>query len=138
MLEVPGHVSMFTLGLAGPSLCPILKSQSRRRLSISNIQTIDKKVEPGISSFNNSIGGIKAYLDPLIAFAKSNIPEKMVEHSPIILYCTAGMRLLSLEQQESILSEVGNIFSESGFFFNKSSNWTRVISGVEEVPLLIL
>ena len=59
--------------------------------------SIEKKVKPGISTFATKVGDLNNYLKPLIEFAKTNIPPKMIEYTPIMLGATAGMRLLPEE-----------------------------------------
>ncbi|CAD8108717.1 unnamed protein product [Paramecium primaurelia] len=94
-------------------------------------KSIEKKVKPGLASFASKLNEIPNYLQPLIDFAIANIPKSMMAYTPIMLGATAGMRLLTIQQQTDIIKEVQRIFSKSGLLF-LSEQWARVISGQEE------
>lgn len=76
-----------------------------------------KKVHPGISTFGErpeSVG--REHLQGLVEFAQEIVPEHEVEHTPIFLLATAGMRLLPEAQQEAVLQNVCAFFQEETRF----------------------
>ncbi|CAD8122222.1 unnamed protein product [Paramecium sonneborni] len=106
------------------------ESQTMPYVSLSE-KSIEKKVKPGISTFASKINEIANYLQPLIDFAISNVPQEMISYTPIMLGATAGMRMLPIQQQRDIIKQVQHLFSKSGFLF-LSEQWARVITGEEE------
>ncbi|KAF9261420.1 hypothetical protein L218DRAFT_869979 [Marasmius fiardii PR-910] len=98
-----------------------------------------KKVEPGISSFADHINDIPNYLRPLLAHARGVIPPKLHEETPLYLLATAGMRLLTPEQQANVLRETCTFFNGHSNFKIDSPSATgpcgssvRIITGEEE------
>ncbi|RXK38178.1 hypothetical protein M231_04552 [Tremella mesenterica] len=96
-----------------------------------------KRVEPGISSISPE--DIPSYLAPLITHALEQIPPSQHHRTPIYLYATAGMRLLSDDTRSAILtSACDTIRSSSPFSISGPSSAgpcgenIRVISGEEE------
>ncbi|KAK7040857.1 Golgi apyrase [Paramarasmius palmivorus] len=100
------------------------------------------KVEPGISSFaesENPNQDIAAYLRPLLSFARDHVPPRLQKETPLFLLATAGMRLLSPEQQAEILLQTCNFFrTHSDFKLEDKSDVgpcgssVRIITGEEE------
>lgn len=88
------------------------------------------KVSPGISKV--PLANIPNYMVTLLAWAKneSRIPESVWADTPVYFKATAGMRLLSPADQNSILVLVRTSLADSGFYFRSSQ--ARVISGQEE------
>ncbi|KAG7092917.1 hypothetical protein E1B28_009222 [Marasmius oreades] len=98
-----------------------------------------KKAEPGISSFADHLHDIPGYLRPLLAHARDLIPPKLQAETPLYFLATAGMRLLTPEQQANILRETCNFFVyHSHFKIDVSSaagpcgSSVRIITGEEE------
>lgn len=98
-----------------------------------------KKVEPGISSFSSNPEGIAEYLRPLLDHAMSNIPPSLHRETPLFLLATAGMRLLTPEEQAEVLEEACHFLSRhSNFKIDPPSDKgpcgssVRIISGEEE------
>lgn len=98
------------------------------------------RVAPGISSYNNLPpdqldGALRSYLQPFIDFTKNILRQKSHEWGsfPIYLKATGGMRALSTEDRNTIMSAIRAIFSDNNFnpFLFKAEN-ARVISGEEE------
>lgn len=89
------------------------------------------RVIPGISSFANHINDLNPYFAPFLDYAKLRIPESYWNRTYVFLYATAGMRLLTPEQQHDVLARTRRIFSSWPFRFLDPS-WARVISGVDE------
>ncbi|KAI0288217.1 nucleoside phosphatase family-domain-containing protein [Russula brevipes] len=98
-----------------------------------------KKVEPGISSFAENLDGIPAYLAPLLQHAQTQIPPSLHHETPLFLLATAGMRLLSPEQQAAVLLNTCQFLKRhSDFRIDDPSpagpcgSSVRIISGEEE------
>ena len=70
------------------------------------------KAKPGLSSFVNNPAAAGISLDPLIKFAKSNIPEHLWQETPIFLKATAGLRMLSADKSKAILDSVRAFFKD--------------------------
>jgi len=83
-----------------------------------------------MSLFVNDTKGLTDEIISLINFAKSNVPITNWPITNISLKATAGLRSLSNEDQNWIISQTSSILSNSGFMFY--SNDTKVISGEEE------
>ena len=63
-----------------------------------------RKVEPGLSSFENSVSDseVTDYLLPVFIDAKKYIPEAYHKNTSVYIKGTAGMRLLPLSSQKSL------------------------------------
>jgi len=91
--------------------------------------TWSKKAEPGISTMTPE--QIPQGLQPLLDFAKTIIPAAQYAESPIYLGATAGMRMLPISNQTSIMEAVRDFFEASVFRFD--SRWqARILAGEEE------
>ncbi|KAH9001377.1 nucleoside phosphatase family-domain-containing protein [Lactarius akahatsu] len=97
------------------------------------------KAEPGISSFAENLDDIPAYLAPLLKHARSHIPPSLHHETPLFLLATAGMRLLSPEQQAAVLQTTCDFLSfHSDFRIEGPSpagpcgSSVRIITGEEE------
>ncbi|KAI0306672.1 nucleoside phosphatase family-domain-containing protein [Multifurca ochricompacta] len=97
------------------------------------------KVEPGISSFAGNLDDIPAYLAPLLKHAQTHIPPSLHPETPLFLLATAGMRLLSPEQQATILRTTCHFLRfHSHFRIDSPSpagpcgSSVRIITGEEE------
>jgi len=69
-------------------------------------QPIVKKVSPGLSSFGSKPGDAPAYIKPLIDYAYEYIPSSHRDSASFYLFATAGMRLLSAEQQDAVMNSL--------------------------------
>ncbi|KIY71038.1 hypothetical protein CYLTODRAFT_369962 [Cylindrobasidium torrendii FP15055 ss-10] len=97
------------------------------------------KVEPGISSFADHTADLPGYLRPLLSHAQEQVPPSLHSETPIFLLATAGMRLLTPEQQAEILLETCHFFSHHSHFKLDAPNEAgpcgasvRIITGEEE------
>ncbi|KAG1671138.1 hypothetical protein FOA52_005392 [Chlamydomonas sp. UWO 241] len=86
------------------------------------------RLSPGLSSFEETRSGdAAASLEPLIAFAKENVPPGQWASTPIHLMATAGLRMLPHAHAESTLASCRRLLSASGFEFR--GEWARVLPG---------
>ncbi|KAI9466100.1 nucleoside phosphatase family-domain-containing protein [Lactarius psammicola] len=103
------------------------------------------KAEPGapllhcISSFAKNLDDIPAYLAPLLNHARTHIPPSLHHETPLFLLATAGMRLLSPEQQAAVLQTTCDFLRfHSDFRIDDPSpagpcgSSVRIITGKEE------
>ena len=96
-------------------------------------------VVTGISSFAKNPQGVADYLRPFLDYARSHLPPSVEADTPVFLLATAGMRLLTEEQQVGILKETCHFFkAQSNFRIDKPSSAgpcgssIRIITGEEE------
>lgn len=89
------------------------------------------RVVPGISTFANHIQDLHPYFTPFLEYAVARIPQSYFNRTYVFLYATAGMRLLTPEQQHDVLATTRSILATWPFRFLDPS-WARVISGVDE------
>lgn len=86
---------------------------------------------PGISKFAHRTSELNSYLSECMQKAKALIPLAQHQQTPVYLGATAGMRLLSLENEylaDDVLEEVTKIIRSFPFDFQGA----RIISGKEE------
>lgn len=73
---------------------------------------------------------IDAYLAPMIAYAKKNVPDNQLSNIPIFLRATAGVRNLSPESAQTELMNLANTTLQNAGFRSMSS--AQVLSGFAE------
>jgi Golgi apyrase len=93
----------------------------------------------GISSFAENPKGVSEYLQPFLDYTRTHLPPSVEIDTPIFLLATAGMRLLTQEQQVEILEETCHFFkTQSNFRIDSPSSAgpcgssIRIITGEEE------
>jgi len=93
----------------------------------------------GISSFAENPKGVSQYLQPFLGYVRTHLPPSVEVDTPIFLLATAGMRLLTQEQQVEILEETCHFFkTQSRFRIDNPSSAgpcgssIRIITGEEE------
>jgi Golgi apyrase len=93
----------------------------------------------GISSFAQNPQGVSGYLRPFLDCARTHLPPSVEAEAPIFLLATAGMRLLTKDQQVEILKETCHFFkTQSNFRVDPPStagpcgSSIRIITGEEE------
>lgn len=94
---------------------------------------VSLKVKPGLSSFAKDPSKAGESLRGLVDFVKTQVPDSDWELTPIWLKATAGLRMLSTDTSEAILSSVREYLgnrNNSPLMFRPS--WARVIPGQEE------
>ena len=91
------------------------------------------KEKPGLSSFAANPKDAATSMVKLVEFMKSKIPEFQWSHTPVWLKATAGMRMLSPDQQVAIIQSVQQFLidkSNSPFLFR--AEWAAIIPGTNE------
>lgn len=89
------------------------------------------KIKPGISSQVNQPSQASSYIDPLLSFAAQQIPEHKHKETPLYVLATAGMRMLSTADQESILDDL-RVDIPLKYNFHFTSSHVEVITGKQE------
>ncbi|KXZ56727.1 hypothetical protein GPECTOR_1g655 [Gonium pectorale] len=87
-------------------------------------------VEPGLSVYATQPGKAAESLAPLLEFAYEHVPKEQWPYTPVRLLATAGLRLLSEEQQADILAACRELLAGSHFVFDPA--WATVIGGEME------
>lgn len=89
------------------------------------------ETEPGLDYFmNDPKGMVETAIAPLLDWAEEVVPRHQWARTPVLLFGTAGLRRLPLQEQQSVLSTAGHALAASPFRFK--SSWARVISGEQE------
>ncbi|KAI9178785.1 Golgi apyrase [Blastocladiella emersonii ATCC 22665] len=92
------------------------------------------KTEPGISSYATHPGGLRTALIPLLQFAAEIVPARLHGTTPVRVMATAGMRLLSLADQATVIDAVCGVLKDFAFAGAPQGchATVRVISGENE------
>ncbi|CCG81584.1 putative Nucleoside diphosphatase [Taphrina deformans PYCC 5710] len=92
------------------------------------------KVHPGVSSFADDPSEIgEKHLKELYAYALKIVPADQVKETPVYLLATAGMRLLTEDQQEDILEEACEYTQDhTDFLLPECESHFQVITGETE------
>ena len=91
------------------------------------------KAKPGIANLAGNPNAVEEYLKPLLDSAMKTVPIEQHTSTPIYLFATAGMRLLSPDRSEAILDEVKKLFNDKNkcpFYFDSKN--AKIISGAFE------
>ncbi|GBF90831.1 apyrase-like [Raphidocelis subcapitata] len=88
------------------------------------------RTSPGLSSYAFDPKTAANSLQPLIKFAKEQVPAELWARTPLHLMATAGLRMLPEEAAEHVLQHTRQALAGSGFLFQPE--WARMISGQEE------
>ncbi|KAJ7544446.1 hypothetical protein O6H91_09G079700 [Diphasiastrum complanatum] len=88
------------------------------------------ETEPGIHKLLHNETGLKSAIEPLLKWAKKQIPRISFDNTPVFVLATAGVRRLPTADSEWLLDKVWSILQKSPFKCRRA--WVRIISGVEE------
>ena len=88
-------------------------------------------IEIHFDSLSESPEKALEYIRPLMEFASKHIPEKYHKETPLYILATAGMRLLSKEDQDGILTHLKDGINANYPFLFPDGN-LEVISGRQE------
>lgn len=108
------------------------ENENTRRLPLVGAKKKwNKKIKPGISSFNSSPQKIgNHHLKHLLQLASIVVPKSQHSRTPIFLHSTGGMRLLPPIEQQQILDNICKyITHNSDFFIPECSTHVNVIDG---------
>lgn len=85
----------------------------------------------GISSLVDEPSKASSYIEPLLDFAALKIPEHKHKETPLYILATAGMRMLSTADQESILDDL-RVDIPLKYNFHFMASHVEVITGKQE------
>lgn len=88
------------------------------------------RVNPGLSSYEENPERAGESLMDLLEFGRRRVPEELRRETEIRLMGTAGLRLLNVKLQQSILESCRRVLRLSGFKFH--DDWASVITGSDE------
>ena len=90
------------------------------------------KIKPGISSYASDLSKVSD-LDILLDQARLNLEGEgiKVNDVPFYLGATAGMRVLSVEDRETIMTQIRDFIRGAGFRVDED-HWIRILTGEEE------
>jgi len=89
------------------------------------------KTTPGLSARALDPTGVAFALQPLLKFAREQVPEQTWKQTEIHLMATAGLRHIEQHLSESIIDACRETLRESGFLFAKD-DWAFVLPGTKE------
>jgi len=91
-----------------------------------------KKTKPGLSSYAADPTKAVGPLLQLLKEGAEKIPADRRKKTPLLIFGTAGMRMLPLEKQDSIWSSVLSLSKDATYPFDSSNFQGRTVSGDEE------
>ncbi|KAF8971319.1 Golgi apyrase [Entomortierella lignicola] len=110
-----------------PTIEPGVESGSR------NSSSWTLKTEPGIADFKERPEDVGEHLEPLLDHAIQVIPDSQIQHTPIYLLATAGLRLVQDDIREQILANSCKYIKENyRFQIQNCKDHIKNISGEEE------
>ena len=94
---------------------------------------VEKKLEPGLSYYaaTGDYSAAAISLDSLLSYAAERLPEQYASSTPLFVYATAGLRLLSPTAQKATLDAVVE-YVNAQYPFTFAAEHARVITGKEE------
>jgi len=97
--------------------------------NVSNAWAIKAKIRLADAATNNTV--ISSIFRTIIEYCSKRIPEAELVRTSIFVYATAGMRLLSVSDQQRVIEETYGFLKSNSPFKVKLDN-IRVIDGIEE------
>ncbi|CAN0840433.1 Probable apyrase 7 [Linum grandiflorum] len=88
------------------------------------------ETEPGLHMLVHNTSGLKSALNPLLKWARKQIPKDAHQSTSLFLYATAGVRRLPKSDSKWLLDKSWSILKESPFLCQRE--WIKIISGMEE------
>lgn len=88
-----------------------------------------KRIRPGLASLKDQPEAASDYMKPIMDFISLYVPVEVQRQTPVYFLGTAGLRLLTKEQQADILEDIAQ---DLGREYNFPSLDSRVISGAQE------
>ncbi|XP_005094066.1 ectonucleoside triphosphate diphosphohydrolase 7 [Aplysia californica] len=104
---------------------------SIQQLHDSSGKLVEKKVSPGLSSFEDNPDAASDHIKDLLLFAQQYIPSKKYSETFLYVMATAGMRMLPEKKQNAILTDLRTDIKKD-FNFIALENHFEVISGKQE------
>lgn len=93
----------------------------------------NKKQQPGLSTYVNKPELAYQEIEPLLEYAANIIPKEAQANVPIYLYATAGMRLLTLKEQDEIYNQIyAYFYANNKFLFKLFRDHIQTINGNDE------
>nr|XP_043625742.1 probable apyrase 7 [Erigeron canadensis]XP_043625748.1 probable apyrase 7 [Erigeron canadensis] len=89
-----------------------------------------RETEPGFDKLVRNITGLNQAINPLLDWAKKQIPEHAHKTTSLFLYATAGVRRLPTSDSDWLLDNAWTIMKNSSFVCERE--WVKIISGKEE------
>ncbi|KAL4281796.1 hypothetical protein GQ457_03G012380 [Hibiscus cannabinus] len=117
-------------GLIGQALPSLLHSYPDNSTKSESCHYHCLQTEPGLDKFVGNGSGVRASLEPLIAWAEQRVPPERHGDTPIIVLATAGLRRSVARDAKQVLDDVEIVLREHSFVYTK--NWIRVLTGKEE------
>lgn len=84
-----------------------------------------------MAEYAHKLNQLAQHLNPLIQFALSKVPAEFHSQTPFLFYATAGMRLLAVDEQRTLLRAVYKYLHSNSPFLVKESR-VSMISGEQE------
>ncbi|KAL2549803.1 putative apyrase 7 [Forsythia ovata] len=88
------------------------------------------ETEPGFDKLVHNMSGLREAIEPLVQWAKKQIPVKSHKNTSLFLYATAGLRRLPSSDSEWLLNNAWSILKSSPFLCKRE--WVKIITGMEE------
>lgn len=92
-------------------------------------ENLSKRIRPGLATLRDQPEAASDYMRPIMDFVSSHVPVEAQRMTPVYFLGTAGLRLITKEEQSKIL---GDIVEDIGQEYNFPVINTRVISGSQE------
>jgi Golgi nucleoside diphosphatase len=93
------------------------------------------KITPGVATYASNPAGAGAYLEPLLEFAKSNVPSKQYATTPIFIRGTDNLRQLPSGQAEAIMDSISN-YTADNYPFLITPNCITLLPGILEAGFM--
>ncbi|KAE8681530.1 SOUL heme-binding family protein [Hibiscus syriacus] len=91
--------------------------------------------KPGLDKLVCNASGVRASLEPLIAWAELRVPCERHGDTPIIVLATVGLRRLVARDAKQVLDNVEIVLREHSFVYTK--NWIRVLTGGSSLQVVV-